>query len=409
MRRVSRERFAPRSQRVLHHRRGRPVDRVRDVGRARCALAHAGADPIPVGNRARSRRPHGGVLEPRRGAQQHPSRVVSGGRSEVGNDDAAVGGGPRRWRGRLPRGPRRADVDARGDPPARDDRQGVRRSRGPPAAGRSGAGRHRSPAAQRPAAGRERLPAARRRASGWARRAWSGGARRMRQACSSRSSRSRRPTRRCCCWAKPAPARSCSPSQIHERGPRQGRAMVRVNCAAIPGDAHRERAVRPRKGRVHGRAGPADRPLRAGRPSTIFLDEIGDLPLDVQVKLLRVLEERKIERLGSPRPIAVDTRIIAATHRDLEQLIAEGTFREDLYYRLNVFPIQVPPLRERVRGHSAAGLAVRRRVLAGVRQADRIDRQGEHGGAAALPVARQHPRAAQRRRARDDRRHRHRG
>ena len=82
--------------------------------------------------------------------------------------------------------------------------------------------------------------------------------------------------------------------------------------------------------------------------STIFLDEIGDLPLDVQVKLLRVLEEKQIERLGSPKPIRVDTRIIAATHRDLEQRIADGTFREDLYYRLCVFPIRVPPLREHV-------------------------------------------------------------
>src|SRR4030095_3575370 len=96
--------------------------------------------------------------------------------------------------------------------------------------------------------------------------------------------------------------------------------------------------------------------------STIFLDEIGDLPLDVpgkllrglahlpldvQVKLLRVLEERKFERLGSPRPISVDTRIIAATHRNLEQRVAEGAFREDLYYRLHGFPIQVPPLRDR--------------------------------------------------------------
>jgi formate hydrogenlyase transcriptional activator len=81
--------------------------------------------------------------------------------------------------------------------------------------------------------------------------------------------------------------------------------------------------------------------------STIFLDEIGDLPPEVQVKLLRVLEERQIERLGSPRPISIDTRIVAATHRNLEQRISEGAFREDLYYRLNVFPIHVPPLRER--------------------------------------------------------------
>ena len=81
--------------------------------------------------------------------------------------------------------------------------------------------------------------------------------------------------------------------------------------------------------------------------STIFLDEIGDLPPDVQVKLLRVLEERQIERLGSPRPLPLNVRIIAATHRDLEQRIADDAFRQDLYYRLNVFPIQLPPLRER--------------------------------------------------------------
>jgi formate hydrogenlyase transcriptional activator len=82
--------------------------------------------------------------------------------------------------------------------------------------------------------------------------------------------------------------------------------------------------------------------------STIFLDEIGDLPSEVQIKLLRVLEERQIERLGSPKVIPVDTRIIAATHRDLEQAMLAETFREDLYYRLNVFPIRVPALRERV-------------------------------------------------------------
>src|SRR5499427_4748042 len=81
--------------------------------------------------------------------------------------------------------------------------------------------------------------------------------------------------------------------------------------------------------------------------STIFLDEIGDLAPDLQAKLLRVLEEREISRLGSPRPIRLDVRVVAATHRNLEERVAEGKFREDLYYRLNVFPIRVPPLRER--------------------------------------------------------------
>jgi transcriptional regulator with GAF, ATPase, and Fis domain len=136
-------------------------------------------------------------------------------------------------------------------------------------------------------------------------------------------------------------------TQIHELSPRHQRPMVRVNCSAIPAALIESELFGREKGaftdalaRQIGRFELADR-------SSIFLDEIGDLPSDVQVKLLRVLEERQIERLGSPKPIRVDTRIIAATHRDLERRIAEGTFREDLFYRLNVFPIQVPPLRDR--------------------------------------------------------------
>jgi transcriptional regulator with GAF, ATPase, and Fis domain len=136
-------------------------------------------------------------------------------------------------------------------------------------------------------------------------------------------------------------------TQIHERSARGVRAMVRVNCSAIPATLIESELFGRERGaftgaltRQIGRFELADR-------STLFLDEIGDLPLDIQVKLLRVLEEREIERLGNPRPIRVDTRIIAATHRNLEQRIADGTFREDLYYRLNVFPISVPPLRER--------------------------------------------------------------
>jgi len=137
-------------------------------------------------------------------------------------------------------------------------------------------------------------------------------------------------------------------TEIHERGPRQGRAMVRVNCAAIPATLIESELFGREKGAFTGALARQVGRFELANHSTIFLDEIGDLPLDVQVKLLRVLEARQIERLGSPRPITVDTRIIAATHRDLEQLIGENAFREDLYYRLNVFPIQVPPLRERV-------------------------------------------------------------
>jgi formate hydrogenlyase transcriptional activator len=136
-------------------------------------------------------------------------------------------------------------------------------------------------------------------------------------------------------------------TQIHELSAQCKRSMVRVNCAAIPTTLIESELFGREKGAYTGALARQIGRFEMADQSTIFLDEIGDLPLEVQVKLLRVLEERQIERLGSPRPVRVDTRIIAATHRDLEQLIAAGTFREDLYYRLCVFPIRVPPLRER--------------------------------------------------------------
>ena len=136
-------------------------------------------------------------------------------------------------------------------------------------------------------------------------------------------------------------------TQIHELGNRHGRAMVRVNCGAIPSTLIESELFGREKGAFTGALARQVGRFELADHSTIFLDEIGDLPSEVQVKLLRVLEERQIERLGSPRPISIDTRIIAATHRNLEQRIADGAFREDLYYRLNVFPIHVPPLRER--------------------------------------------------------------
>jgi transcriptional regulator with GAF, ATPase, and Fis domain len=137
-------------------------------------------------------------------------------------------------------------------------------------------------------------------------------------------------------------------TRLHTLSARGGRPMAHVNCAALPSTLIESELFGREKGaftdavtRQIGRFEMADQ-------STIFLDEIGDLSTDVQVKLLRVLEERQIERLGSPRSLRVNVRIVAATHRNLEQRIGEGTFREDLFYRLNVFPIQIPPLRERV-------------------------------------------------------------
>src|SRR5262249_32110726 len=136
-------------------------------------------------------------------------------------------------------------------------------------------------------------------------------------------------------------------TQVHELGTRRGRMMVRVNCAAIPETLIESELFGREKGAFTGALARQVGRFEMADHSTIFLDEIGDLAPDIQVKLLRVLEARQISRLGSPRPIRVDTRIVAATHRNLEQRVAAGQFREDLYYRLNVFPIVVPPLRER--------------------------------------------------------------
>jgi transcriptional regulator with GAF, ATPase, and Fis domain len=135
---------------------------------------------------------------------------------------------------------------------------------------------------------------------------------------------------------------------VHALSARRERAMVRVNCSAFPATLLESELFGREKGAYTGAMERQVGRFELAHQSTIFLDEIGDLPADTQVKLLRVLEERQFERLGSPRTIRVDTRIIAATHRNLEKGIAAGTFREDLFYRLNVFPIQVPPLRERV-------------------------------------------------------------
>jgi formate hydrogenlyase transcriptional activator len=134
---------------------------------------------------------------------------------------------------------------------------------------------------------------------------------------------------------------------IHELSPRRSHAMVRVNCAAIPTSLVESELFGREKGAYTGALSQQIGRFELANGSTLFLDEIGDLPSDVQVKLLRVLEEKQIERLGSPRSVPVDVRIIAATNRDLDEAVRDGRFRQDLYYRLNVFPITVPPLRER--------------------------------------------------------------
>jgi formate hydrogenlyase transcriptional activator len=135
---------------------------------------------------------------------------------------------------------------------------------------------------------------------------------------------------------------------IHDLSPRHQRSMVRVSCAAIPTALIESELFGRERGAYTGALSRQIGRFEAANQSTLFLDEIGDLPMEVQVKLLRVLQERVIERLGSTQPIKVDVRIIAATNRDLEEGVRDKTFRQDLFYRLNVFPVVVPPLRERI-------------------------------------------------------------
>jgi PAS domain S-box-containing protein len=134
---------------------------------------------------------------------------------------------------------------------------------------------------------------------------------------------------------------------IHELSVRRERTMIRVNCAAIPVALIESELFGREKGAYTGALARQIGRFELANGSTIFLDEIGELPLEAQSKLLRVLQEKEIERLGNPRPIKVDVRVVAATNRDLRREVAAGRFREDLFYRLNVFPIHLAPLRER--------------------------------------------------------------
>jgi DNA-binding NtrC family response regulator len=133
---------------------------------------------------------------------------------------------------------------------------------------------------------------------------------------------------------------------LHLASGRKGR-FVAVNCAAIPGQLLESELFGAEKGAFTGATARRIGRFEQAQGGTLLLDEIGELPLELQAKLLRVLEQREVERLGGGAPVKIDVRVVAATHRDLRKAVSEGKFREDLYYRLAVFPIQVPPLRQR--------------------------------------------------------------
>ena len=187
---------------------------------------------------------------------------------------------------------------------------------------------------------------------------------------------------------------------IHQQSSRSHGPFVKLNCAAIPGPLLESELFGHERGAYTGACTQTKGRFQMADRGTLFLDEIGDLPLELQPKLLRALQEREFERLGSSQTIRVDVRVVAATNQDLAQLVARKQFRADLYYRLNVIPICLPPLRERVQDIPAAGASTSSEAFEAFQQTHRRDPGRRNGSAQSARLAGQYSRTAELHRAR---------
>src|SRR4051812_1598448 len=152
---------------------------------------------------------------------------------------------------------------------------------------------------------------------------------------------------RVCIYGETGTGKELVARTLHEKSNRANGPFVTLNCAAVPAELIESELFGHEKGSFTGAANRHLGKFEQAHHGTLFLDEIGDMPLGMQAKLLRVLEEGEVERVGGDKPVKVDVRVIVATHRNLEQLVAEGKFRQDLFHRVYVFPLVLPPLRER--------------------------------------------------------------